>query len=95
MKYSSGTKVKTKATFKKHGISFNEAQTVFSDDLAIYIADDEHSEDEERFIVIGESARTRLLVVCHCYRESETVIRLISARKAENPEIELYYGDLL
>jgi len=85
---------KNKSNFQKHGISFNEAQTVFSDDLAIYLADDEHSEIEERFIVIGESARTRLLVVCHCYRESETVIRLISARKAEKPEIELYYGGL-
>jgi len=84
--------LKNKSNFQKRGISFNEAQTVFSDDLAIYLADDEHSEDEERFVVIGESARTRLLVVCHCYRESETVIRLISARKAEKPEVELYYG---
>ena len=86
---------KNKSNFIKHGISFNEAQTVFSDDLAIYIADDEHSEEEERFIVIGESARTRLLVVCHCYRESEVVIRLISARKAERPEMELYYGGVM
>jgi len=87
--------IKNKSNFLKHGISFNEAQTVFSDDLAIYIADDEHSEEEERFIVIGESARTRLLVVCHCYRESEMVIRLISARKAEKTEMELYYGGVL
>jgi hypothetical protein len=86
---------KNKSNFLKHGISFNEAQTVFSDDLAIYLTDDRHSEDEQRFIVIGESARTRLLVVCHCYRESETVIRLISARKAEGSECELYYGGVM
>jgi len=86
---------KNKSNFQKHGISFNEAQTVFSDELAIYLSDDDNSDDEERFIVIGESARTRLLVVCHCYRERETVIRLISARKAEKTEIDLYYGGLL
>ena len=62
---------KNKSNFQKHGISFNEAQTVFSDDLAIYLADDEHSEDEERFVVIGESARTRLLVVCHCTEKAK------------------------
>jgi len=86
---------KNKSNFQKHGISFNEAQTVFTDELAIYLSDDDHSDDEERFIVIGESARTRLLVVCHCYRESETVIRLISARKAEKSEVGLYYGGVV
>jgi len=86
---------KNKSNFQKHGISFNEAQTVFSDDYANYLADDEHSEEEERFIVIGESARTKLLVVCHCYRESEMIIRLISARKAERPEMDLYYGGVV
>ena len=86
---------KNKSNFQKHGISFNEAQTVFSDELAIYLSDDDHSDNEERFIVIGASARTRLLVVCHCYRKSETVIRLISARKAEKAEIDLYYGGVL
>jgi len=86
---------KNKRNFQKHGISFNEAQTVFSDEFAIYLSDGDHSDDEERFVVIGESAKTRLLVVCHCYRESETVIRLISARMAKKSEVDLYYGGIL
>jgi uncharacterized DUF497 family protein len=83
---------KNKINFQKHKISFNEAQTVFSDDFVIYIPDENHSEDEERFIAIGESARSRLLIVCHCYRENKSIIRLISARRADSSETELYYG---
>ena len=70
-------------------------KTVFSDDFAVYFPDDEHSQNEERFIVIGESARSKLLMVCHCYRENGEVIRLISARKADKSETDLYYGGVL
>lgn len=76
---------------KKHNISFEEAQTVFYDDQALLIADPEHSENEERFIILGFSKKANLLVVCHCYRSAETVIRIISARKATKKESEEYY----
>ena len=76
---------------KKHKISFEEASTVFYDDAALVINDPEHSEAEDRFIILGLSRRANLLVVCHCYRESDSVIRLISARKATKTESQ-YYG---
>lgn len=75
---------------RKHGISFDEAKTVFYDGEALVIDDPEHSEEEERFIILGLSSRANLLVVCHCYRASETVIRLISARKATKTEAKFY-----
>ena len=75
---------------RKHGISFDEAKTVFYDDEALVIDDPEHSEEEDRFIILGLSNKTNLLVVCHCYRESETVIRIISARKATKTETNFY-----
>lgn len=75
---------------RKHGISFDEAKTVFYDDEALVIDDPEHSEEEDRFIILGLSNKTNLLVVCHCYRESETVIRIISARKATKTETDFY-----
>ncbi len=74
---------------KKHGISFSEAQTVFSDQFARLIADPDHSEDEDRFILLGTSIDSKLLVVCHCIKIDET-IRIISARKAEKPERKIY-----
>ncbi len=77
---------------KKHKISFVEAQTVFYDTEALVIDDPEHSQDEERFIILGSSEKANLLVVCHCYRESETVIRIISARKATRNEETQYYN---
>lgn len=77
---------------RKHRISFEEAQTVFYDAEALVIPDPEHSQDEERFIILGMSRRANLLVVCHCYRESETVIRIISARKATRNESAQYQG---
>ena len=77
---------------KKHKISFEEARTVFYDDAALVIDDPEHSEDEDRFIILGLSKRANLLVVCHCYRESDTVIRIISARKATKMESQYYRG---
>ena len=75
---------------RKHKISFEEAQTVFYDDEALVIDDPEYSGQEERFIILGMSAKANLLVVCHCYRQSETVIRIISARKATKHEARQY-----
>lgn len=82
---------KNKINQNKHKISFEEAKTVFYDEEALVIDDPEHSEDEERFIILGESHRANLLVVCHCYRVSDTVIRIISARKATKMETRQYY----
>lgn len=77
---------------KKHGVSFEEAQAVFLDEKAIRYFDPDHSEDEARFIMLGLSFKLHVLVVCHCYRENDTVIRLISARKADKQETENYWG---
>jgi uncharacterized DUF497 family protein len=76
---------------KKHGISFEEAQTVFVDENALLICDPDHSIDEDRFILLGLSARLHILVVCHCYREQDDVIRIISARKATLSEQRQYW----
>ena len=76
---------------RKHGISFRKAKTVFYDEEALVIDDPEHSETEDRFIILGLSSKANLLVVCHCYRASDTVIRIISARKATKTESK-YYG---
>ena len=81
---------KEKANIAKHGISLDEAKTVFYDENARLIADPDHSEDEDRFILMGLSSSLRLLVVCHCYRVDEKVIRIISARKATRPESKSY-----
>ena len=75
---------------KKHQVSFEEAETVFYDDNALLIPDPEHSMDEERFVLLGFSYRARLLIVCHCYRQSENVIRIISARRATAQETRQY-----
>ena len=75
---------------KKHGVSFKEATTVFSDDLARLIPDPD-SEGEERFILMGMSSYSRILTVCHCER-SPDVIRIISARKADKSERKQYEG---
>ena len=80
------------ANRKKHNISFEEAQTAFYDDNALLIDDPDHSEEEERFILLGFSHRANLLVVCHCYRQSESVIRIISARKATKNEEKAYHA---
>lgn len=79
-----------KANIKKHGVSFEEAKTVFYDDRARLIADPDHFDDEERFILLGYSSGLKLLVVCHCYRTSEHIIRIISARKATKQEATAY-----
>ena len=76
----------------KHGISFDEAKTVFFDEQAKVIHDPEHSDDEDRFVILGLSASMKVLVVCHCYREKDSVIRIISARKATRHESKQYRG---
>ena len=81
---------KHKANINKHRISFAEAVTVFDDPNAITEYDEEHSYDEERFSVIGLSKNTRLLLVCHCYRNGDTLVRIISARKATKLEYDKY-----
>lgn len=82
---------KAQINIKKHDVTFDEAKTAFYDISALVIDDPEHSDDEERFILLDMSQNARLLVVCHCLRESETVIRIISARKATKTESS-YYG---
>lgn len=81
---------KNRINQKKHGISFDEASSVFYDDLAILFDDPEHSQEEDRFILLGMSEAANVCIVCHCYRASETVIRIISARKATKKEEERY-----
>ena len=85
---------KAKENIKKHSVSFEEASTVFSDPNARMIFDTEHAGDEDRFIILGISSALRLLVVCHCYRENDMIIRLISARKATRKE-QKQYGSFL
>ena len=75
---------------KKHGISFEEASSVFFDDNAILFDDPDHSDDEDRFLLIGMSDQANVCVVCHCYRESDSIIRIISARKATRKEADIY-----
>ena len=81
---------KNSSNQKKHGISFEEAKSVFLDDFARLIPDPDHSESEDRFILLGYSHKPRLLVVCHCYLEIDDTIRIISARKAEKSERKIY-----
>jgi uncharacterized DUF497 family protein len=75
---------------KKHGVSFEEAQSVFFDDSAVQFYDEEHSKKEDRFVMLGISLKSRILVVCHCERKSGQVIRIISARKATKSECKYY-----
>ncbi|MDP3515316.1 MAG: BrnT family toxin [Sulfuritalea sp.] len=81
---------KATANVKKHGVSFEEAKSAFYDEHAKIIDDPDHSEDEERFVLLGLSSALRLLVVCHCYRGDGGVIRIISARKAMAKEMKSY-----
>jgi uncharacterized DUF497 family protein len=75
---------------KKHGITFQEAATVFADEHALLMTDPDSSTEEDRFVLMGFSATLRILVVCHCYRRSEEIIRIISARKATKSERAVY-----
>ena len=75
---------------RKHGISFLEAMTVFRDIFGVIIDDEKHSEHEERFLLLGMSEQSNLLMVCHCYRGNDNIIRLISAREANRHEAKKY-----
>lgn len=77
---------------KKHGVSFQEAQSVFYDEFAVQFYDEEHSGSEDRFLMLGFSDEARLLIVCHCEREQGATIRIISARKATPNESQYYRG---
>jgi len=86
---------KERANRRRHGVSFNEAQSVFYDERAIRYYDPDHSETGDRFIMLGMSFVLRVLVVCHCYRVDDAVIRIVSARRAnavESREYEAYGG---
>ena len=81
---------KAAANTKKHGVSFEEARSVFVDERAKLIDDPDHSEEEDRFVLLGLSSALRLLLVCHCYRSEGNVVRIISARKATTSESKSY-----
>ena len=81
---------KSRANKAKHGISFEEARTAFLDEHARVIPDAPHSGNEERFVLLGLSVQLRVLVVCHCYRESDQIIRIVSARRADPSERRQY-----
>ena len=78
---------------KKHGVSFEEAVTIFYDEDALESHDPDHSEDEDRFIMLGLSFKARTLVVSHCVRKSGSIIRIISARKATKQEAKKYWEE--
>jgi uncharacterized protein len=86
---------KSKINIQKHGVSFEEAQSVFFDEEALLIHDTMHSAREERFLILGMSSKVRTLVVCHCYRDKLDVIRIISARKANKLEQKTYIRRVL
>ena len=77
---------KAAAILRKHGVTFEEARTVFSDERAALIDDPDHADDEDRFILLGMSGLARILLVCHCYRAEGDLIRIISARRATRSE---------
>jgi uncharacterized DUF497 family protein len=79
---------------KKHGVSFEEAQSVFYDDFAVQFFD-EDSASEDRFLMLGMSNEARILIVCYCERNSGNIIRIISARKATKSERQFYCGEML
>jgi uncharacterized protein len=82
---------KARSNLVKHGVSFEETQTVFLDENARLIDDPDHSAEEERFLLLGFSFQARCLIVSHCYRETGSVIRLISVRRASVQEEEMYW----
>ncbi|MDO9051598.1 MAG: BrnT family toxin [Methylotenera sp.] len=84
--------VKAASNQKKHGVSFEEAQSVFYDEFAVQFFDEDSSEPEDRFLMLGFSDEARLLIVCHCERSQGSTIRIISARKATKNEGKYYQG---
>ena len=89
------SETKARSNLKKHGVSFEEAKSIFYDEFAQQFFDDGHSETEDRFLMLGVSIQSRILVVCHCERKNGEVIRIISARKATTTERKFYEGELL
>jgi hypothetical protein len=85
---------KATTNINKHGVSFEEAQSVFYDEFAVQFFDEEHSTSEERFLLLGMSTGGRLLLVCHCEREEGDVIRIISARNATKTESTFYGSEM-
>jgi uncharacterized DUF497 family protein len=81
---------KSASNKQKHGVSFEEARSVFADGHALLMDDPDHSHNEQRFVLLGASAALRVLVVCHCYREEGDLIRIISARRAAPSERAIY-----
>jgi uncharacterized DUF497 family protein len=84
---------KNEVNKKKHGVSFDEAKTVFYDENAIRYYDPDHSDDEDRFLMVGVSQKLRILIVCHCFREDDSVIRIISARRATKGEEDNFWRE--
>ena len=83
---------KSRENTRKHKVSFEEAQTVFLDENAVRFFDPDHSDDEDRFLMLGMSFTLRVLVVCHCHRADDSIIRIISARKADKQEQANYWS---
>ena len=83
---------KSRTNLRKHGISFEEAKSVFLDENGLLIGDPDHSDDEDRFILLGMSVSLNMLVVCHCYRSEDEAVRIISARRANKRETKVYKG---
>ena len=83
---------KAAANLKKHQVSFEEAKSIFYDEFGVQFFDDEHSNEEERYLMLGMSSGAKLLIVCHCEREHGALIRIISARKATKRESAFYRG---
>ena len=81
---------KNRTNQEKHGVSFEEAKSVFYDDSAIQFWDDGHSDEEDRFLLLGRSSQMRILLIVHCFREQESIIRIISVRKATKQESKQY-----
>ena len=81
---------KNKVNIRKHGVDFIEAETIFEDERAVMVYDENHSDEEERFKIIGISRKLRELAVCHCYHSYSEITRIISARRATKTEIKLY-----
>lgn len=84
---------KAATNLKKHNVSFEEAKTVFYDEFAVQFFDDEHSDGEDRFLMLGVSSVAKLLIVSHCERGNGDIIRIISARKATKQESTFYKGE--
>ena len=82
--------IKAAANLRKHQVSFDEAKSAFHDDFALQFFDDEHASEEDRFLLLGMSSGSKLLIVCHCEREHGEVIRIFSARKATKRESAFY-----